>query len=270
MGKFDGKQITGLIGKLVFKRGKDGKTTIIKTQSEEVKQTEGTKEASSVFGKASALAKTIRDDLSALHLHHYDGAMVNRFNTLNREILDHCYDKGTKTFTFKPNSFDRLKGFEFNTKSPLARTLWVNPTVNLQANQLQLDLPEIMISENLKFPISATTCEIRVLFTQIILDQALHSPNIYQSITVEKKQETIPAQSFTFEVPDGCLCVIGMSLYFLEKQRVLVKPVNDKVFNPAAICGAFLTPGTFTLPTQVNPSTGKGPQNWLYLEKLKF
>lgn len=270
MAKFDGKQIIGLIGNLVFKRGKDKKTTIVQRKGKRVRQTKATKEASSVFGKASSLAMTIREDLAALIVGYYDGAMINRFTTLTREILNHCYDKETKTFTFKPDSFDRLKGFEFNSKSPLASTLWLNPTVTLHGNQLHLDIPEITIQENLKFPLSATTCEIKAVFSQIALDQALHSPNMYQSVYIDKSQKTIPAQKFKFEVPDGCLCTVGISLSFIKKQNNLMTPLNDKLFNPAAICGAIITPGVFNRPTKIDPITKKGPQNWYDLEKLKF
>jgi len=270
MAKFDGKQLIGLLGNLVIKKGR-GKTTIVQTKADKVKQTSATKVAGSIFGKASKLAKTVRTDLQGLIDDHYDGTMVNRFNTVNRELLAHCYNKDTQSFTFKQNSFDRLQGFEFNSKSPLARSLWVTPEVVLTGNQLQLNLPEIHISDQLKFPSTANTCEIRVAVAMLILDQALHHNSQYQSIQISKDQQIIPAQQLIFEVPDGCLCVVGMNLRFTMKYEHMQTIINDKSFNPTAICGAIITPGTFVLPAPVLTPTGGGrASEWNNISDLEL
>lgn len=267
MAKFDGKQIIGLIGNLVFKKGR-GKTTIIQTKAEKVNQTSANKVAGATFGKASKLAKTIRTDLTILVDDHYDGTMVNRFNTLNRELLAQCYSKDTQHFTFKQDSFDRLQGFEFNSKSPLARSLWVKPEVSLEGNQLQLSLPEINIPDQLKFPSNANTCEIRIAVAMLVLDQALNHHEQYQSIEVTKDQGMIPAQRLIFEVPDGCLCVVAMNLHFTRKYEHMQTVLNDKLFNPTAICGAIITPGTFVIPPPIRTPKGIMPSGWHKIDGL--
>lgn len=261
MAKFDGKQLIGLIGNIVIKKGR-GKTTIAQTKAENVRQTPATVEAGSIFGKASKLGKTIRTDLNVLIQDHYDGTMINRFNTVNRELLSRCYSKDTKSFTFKQDSFERLQSFEFNASSPLARSLWVKPEVTLTGNQLQLNLPEIQISDQLRFPSNANTCEIKIAVAMLVLNPALHHTNQYRSIQVSKGQGIIPARQFSFEVPDGCLCVVGMSLYFTRKYEQMQTIINDKSFNPAAICGAIITPGTFVLPPPALTATGGRASEW--------
>lgn len=270
MAKFDGKQIIGLLGGLVFKKG-TGNTTIVSTKAETVKQTKATKEAGKVFGKASTLAKTMRMDLfQAIHDDWYDGKMINRLNNLTRGMLYQCYDKGTKKFNFKQDSFERLQGFEFNANSPITRNLWVNPELDLRGNQLTVRIPEMKIPEHLKFHASANTCEIRVVLAMYVLEQALHHYPQLQSLEVKVNQEIVTAQEFNFEVPEGCLCIVGMNLFYTSRHENIQTVVNNKSFNPAAICGAILTPGTFILPAPVRTATGFQGPKWHEFTESKF
>lgn len=269
MGKFDGKQIIGMVGGLVFKKGRNGKT-IIQSGGGPVKQTKATKTASGIFGKASTLSKAIRVDLSVLINGFYDGAMVNRLNTQNREILEQCYDKDTKQYTFKADSFSRLAGFEFNAKSPLSKNLWVEPQLTLTGNQLTLSLPAMEINEQLKFPVPCNVCEIKVALAFYNLEQGVHKQSVFQVLEVHTDQPLLPAHDFTFEVPDGCLCVMGMKLGYATLKDNIKIIKNNKAFNPAGLCGAVVTPGEFVLTPGVVVPHGKLASVWKIVNKLRL
>lgn len=269
MGKFDGKQIIGLVGNLVLKKGPKG-STIVQTRPHPGKQTTASKTTASIFAKASTLSKAIRTDLSVLIRGFYDGAMVNRLTRQNREILEQCYHKDTKQYVFNEDSFSRLEGFEFNLKSPLAKNLWAGAQLSLSDNQLTLSLPAMEINEHLKFPARSNVCEITVALAFYNLEAGVHKNSVFQKLEVSAADAEVSAHEFTFEVPDGCLCVIGMRLEYAMLTDHVKVIKNNKEFNPAGLCGAVMTPGEFVLtPGEIVPH-GRLASVWKTIDKLKL
>lgn len=269
MGKFDGKHLTGLVGPVVNRRGRNG-VTIIQTAPRKFKQTKATRQASNLFALGSTLAGTIRRDLQTIISGNYDGGMVNRFSKPVREVINQCYDRATKAFNFTEDSFSRLTGFEFNIKSTLINSLWVQAEMHLDGNSLKISLPEIKIGEELKFPVSANVCTLTIAVTRIALKAGLHTIPLQQSIEISKEQQVLPAQEFTFEVPDGCLCVAGIGLNYFSLRNNIKTVMNTVTFNPAGVCGAVITPGTFAEPPrEITPHGVKGSE-WILLDKLKL
>ncbi|TKC09072.1 hypothetical protein [Pedobacter frigoris] len=257
MGKYDGKHLTGLVGPLVIRKGKKGQ--IVSTKADKVKQTQGTKDSSSMFAKCSTFGKEIRDDLNGLFGKNSDGEMVNRLQKEIRAVMDHCYDKETKTFHFNEYSFDRLQGFDFNEKSPLKNTLWlwIQPQVQISNNILNISLPEFIPNEEIRFPDDASICELELIVGSYGLNVGYHRAIFYQAITIQKDQIAVPAQEWTFEVPDGCLCIPAIGLNFYKTRGNFQTNLNSKIFNPAAIIGAPISPGTFVVPPRIS-----GPVYW--------
>lgn len=269
MGKFNGKHLTGLVGETVSRRGKNGKT-ILQSKPGKYKQTKGTRRAAGVFGQGISLACVIRKDLHFLIRDNYDGDMITRFNTPVNEVLRHCYDKETEKFTFETDSFERLTGTEFNLKSPLINSLWVSAQTVLEGNILKIQLPEIEVGKQLKFPLRANVCELNIAVAVIALAPGLHKSAMHQSIEISKDQQILPAQEFTFEIPDGCLCVTGIGLQYFSLHNQVKTAINSKTFNPAAVCGALVSPGSFVKPASQNtPHHGRASE-WMDITKLKL
>ena len=67
---------------------------------------------------------------------------------------------------------------------------------------------------------NANTCELTDFLSLYVPDQEFHNPPAYQSIEIKDDQENVPAQEFTFEVPDGCLCIAG--IYVMCRHRYSV------------------------------------------------
>jgi hypothetical protein len=268
MGKFDGKQISGLVGNLVFRKGK--KNSIVQKAPLVVKQTEATKLASKVFGQGSVLASAIRSGLVDLIEENYDGEMVNRLNSPVREVLKKSFDKERGTYTFEKDSFSRLSGFEFNLKSPLINNLWVSLQATLADNLLTITLPKIQLPNDLKFPALTNVCEIKVEVTLLALHSGYQMDLPCQVLEISKSQGSVAAHDFIFEVPQGCLCVAGLSLNYYQLYNGIKRDYNSKSFNPAAIFHAEMSPGLFDLPAPVKVGNVTKKIPWKRIEKFDF
>ncbi|MES2454374.1 MAG: hypothetical protein V4594_02485 [Bacteroidota bacterium] len=246
MGKLDGKHLTGLIGGVVIRRGKNG--PILSSRPATKRRTKAEKQSATIFGKASRLSKRIRDDLAAIYGDFKDGGMVNRLVTLNRQVLEHCFDSDTQTFEFEQDSFSRITGFEFNNKSALINYLWVSPTVVLNDGQLTINLPEINISEQLVFVGNTNACRINIAIAMLLLSAGYQRDTIHIELEIDASQLTFPAQDWSFAMPEGCLCVVGAGLQFYTIQGQYRNSYGNPPFAPAAICGAVYRPGTYDEP----------------------
>ena len=246
MGKLDGKHLTGLIGGVVVRRGKNG--PILSSRPGTKRRTLAEKQAAIIFGKASKLSKKIRDDLSGIYGDFKDGGMVNRLVTLNRQVLEHCFDSETQTFDFEQDSFSRITGFELNNKSTLINYLWVNPTVALNDGQLTVNLPEINIPEQLVFPGNTTLCRVNIAVSMLLLSAGYLRDTVDIDLEIDASLATFPAQEWSFAMPEGCLCVVGTGLQFYNIQGQYRNSYGNPPFAPAAICGAVYRPGTYNEP----------------------
>ena len=251
----DGKYLHGRIGNLIHKKWRGKQIVQMKTMA--INQSAATKKTAGVFGKASTLSKEIRNSVSDLYKSNYDGAMINRFTTQNAALLRHCYDPETNTYTFKEDSFSRLNGFEFNLKSPLADSLWLQPEISLTENTLLIALPEFAIPDQLKFPVLANTCNLTCFVTLYALQAHLRHNHQPQILEISNTQSIVPAQQWTYDVPEGCLAVVSMGLEFYNLNGNIKTVINSKTFNPAGICGALYHPGICTVEEKTNPSN-----NW--------
>jgi hypothetical protein len=210
-----------------------------------MKQTDMTKKAATVFGKGSAFAKKIRMMFKSVIMDLNDGAMVNRLTTLVNSILGQCYNKKDLSYSFTEDSFERLIGFDFNIKSPLKNNLWKTPENTMKDGILTIRIPELKVNEDLIFPKQANKCVIQIQVKSYNLEDGFMGLSQEgQSVEIESTQTLLEEQEFNFTVPDGCLSLIAISLryYTFEYDTVLF---NSKTFHPAGICGAFITPGEF-------------------------
>ena len=211
-----------------------------------MKQTAETKKSATLFGKASALGREIRslfNEIIIISL--YDGAMITRLTKALQALLEQCFDKENLTYTFSEDSFERLGGFDFNLSSPLKDSMWILPDSSLSEGVVTVTLPELKIHEEFKFPVKTNKCTIHICVKFYNMEKGYRSEiEEEQTLDVSPEQHLLEKQSFSFPVPEGCLCLVGISLrYYTFKYGTGL--FNTKTFNPSGICGAFITPGIF-------------------------
>jgi len=241
-----GKGLSGSIGKQVHRKWR--KLDIVQSRPGRggVKQTEETKKASQLFGASSRLAFGIRMMLSNFIIPYFDGSSHNRRTSLIKSILEKCFNKENLTCRVNENSFDRLNGYEFNASSALTRSMKVIPESSYQNGTVTVTFPKLINNQEFIFPEDTESCIITIGAGAYRLeDQSLSADFKPHSFGVTQQQQLIESQNFTFAVPNGCLCIIGITLHYYHDSKYGKSRINHKLFNPAAICGAFLTPGTF-------------------------
>ena len=206
------------------------------------KRTEGMVKSSSVFGVASNIACEFRTGVSKLVTQFYDGTMIFRLNTEVAHSLRYANNPETGSFNLVADSFSRLEGFDFNAKSPLVNTLVSLPQVEIGEHSLTVSLPALEIPKNLKFPKDTKFCRVLIGRTLTDLTNKKRKIDFVSFEILNKKGITVP-QSWEFETEPGCVCIVVISLQFIQSSLAGETVVNNKTFNPAAILKAVVLNG---------------------------
>lgn len=240
MATYNGKNLKGSFGNLTF--AKHGEINVVKSKIKSVKQTKATKKSASVFGKfISPFSKFIRQSFNTLINGNADSTMVNRMNSDISTLIYQHIDANGK-FNFKETSFNRLLDFDFNFSSPLNNSLLIKPTVNFTTGYVEITWPEFLIAKNLRFPVKAVSCMVRFRFVYFSLAHQKWNVLNVEEIEIKKNQSSTIAQSFNLPMPAGSLFLLGVGItYFTGMPKI---ELNNKTFNPAAICGVGFVPGS--------------------------
>ncbi|TKC10154.1 hypothetical protein FA048_08105 [Pedobacter polaris] len=241
MALYDGKNIKGSIGKLSFRK-RDKKTTTIQSNPGKgtMKQTPATKKSASLFGSVvSPLAKHIRHNLQHLVNGFYDIKMVNRMNS-DIAIIINQHLQEDRQIVFNQDSFNRLNGFEFNTKSLLIDSLLISPKLSFENSQVQLTFPALKVAKDLKFRVGSNKVMLQIQPVFFCLAKGLWLKPTMQTICLEKGQAITAIQNFNYSFPKGTTCLFGIGLVFFNGSIA----INDKIFNPAGICASAYNEGT--------------------------
>lgn len=240
------KQAIGKLGKIVLRQYRKQVIAQSAPGKGMVKQTEPTKKTATLFGKASTLGAIIRKAFSIDTIRNmHDGEMTSRLTSRLRTILAQSIDLEMEDYSFHEDSFESLNGFDFNIKSPIKSSMWTLPKTTFSQGTITITLPELIINKGFMFPKDTNKCELHFsLLVYDLLTRHTSLPIEKHTLELTDKQYLLEKQSFSFTVPDGCLCMIGVSLRF-NKDHYDKGLYNSKTFNPSGIFGAILTPGTF-------------------------
>ena len=244
MATFDGKFIRGAAGDVIFR--KQGKKQVVqgKSKKAQIDMTQATFDAAFIFGRASTLAWYMRAGMDNI-VRFYDGGMISRFTGECNQILQKAATGKDNKFDFSQDYFSRLNGFEFNMESPVKNHLFAQPVVSLAEQRVTIDLPEMQISKDLKFPANASYCIVAFNVMLLDLDNDKCENQEIQSFEIDltDKQLTVPAQQLNFEGAPGALCVIALGLYYFEKTFAGKAMINNKSLSPSALLKAAFCPG---------------------------
>ncbi|RZK58105.1 MAG: hypothetical protein EOO91_08895 [Pedobacter sp.] len=240
MALFDGKNFRGSLGHLSFRRYDETTSTVSQKPGKgNVKQTANTKKSASLFGSlVSPFAKHIRFHFKGLVNDFDDRQMVNRMNSAISIIVNQHLELDGK-IVFNTESFNRLKGFEFNTNSLLVDSLLLMPRVAYEDEKVNITIPSFKVSKNIRFPENTDKVSIQIQPVFFNLGKALGFRAQTQYIDLEKGQGVTAEQTFSYDFPIGSFYIFGLSLLFSSNKTT----VNDKKFNPAGIFAAGFKEG---------------------------
>lgn len=246
MAVFDGKFLRGTVGELIFKKIGNKQVVSTKRAPGTIKLTPDSIKAANTFGMASKLSSHIFNEFDEQINGFHDGSMFRRLNKELNLVLNLCRDFKTMEYSYDTHSFDSLSGLDFNIKSPVRKSFKRNPEINLTGRLLLVSLPEFAVGKFLRFPAGSSVCEFTVAITLFRLKDGMKmQATESQSVSIKRKTIISKKQNFEFEVPDGCLCIVGLFLKFFASSTAFPMLINTKNFSPAAICKAFSTPGVF-------------------------
>jgi len=247
MARYKDNILSGKLGPYVFRNDNGRQIVTSRVASGKIKQTEQTKNAASTFGMASSLGSHIRQTFETEIAALQDREMTNRITSLLNRALILSRNPVTKKFSFGADIFNEMEGFDFNSRSPLKKSLTKPLNISMDDGKLQVLLPDLSVPNTLKFPSGSSSCQLTVNVGLFRLYDGLkiYQP-ISQDITIQKTKPVLGEQKFEFEIPDGCFCVVTLFLKYSTTVKGKTVLINSKTFSPAAICLAVITPGNFT------------------------
>jgi len=151
-----------------------------------------------------------------------------------------------------------LVGFEFNENARMKGFASFKPIVTAKGGVMKVAFNELSVPQHFSFPLKSFRCVVTVSLSVFSLTEDLmlsHAKN--ESFELNKHTKVVPAQTFNFDVPPGCLSLIRMALEFFVVAKSGWKAVTDAKANPSVICGALYTSGVFKKGTFANWTSQK-------------
>ncbi|RZK75922.1 MAG: hypothetical protein EOO92_15400 [Pedobacter sp.] len=245
MAKFDGKFIRGIVGKAIFREINGQQIVQGITQKPKISRSKNTIKASSIFGDASCLGGYIRRAFDDLTRDDYDSYMSSRFAAEVNYCLRAAAVPNTELFDFQPTTFNRLIGFEFNTKSKVRDLFFAQPQISFNQNELLVVIPELNLVEDLTFPQRIKKC--KLILSHTLLDTTngffKETEHAVLNLAYDMNNPIIPSQGVVFGLQPGCLSVLTIALRYIENTFVGENSINNRNFNPVAILSAHYIGG---------------------------
>ncbi|WP_207421358.1 hypothetical protein [Desertivirga brevis] len=230
----------GKMGNLNFRyyRGRQ----VVQTKSAKVKQTYASKESSLEFGLCSGSAKVIRNAFSAV-ISGYEGGMVNRFNSVVRNSVSACRHRERGDRDLHDADLSYLKGFQFNSHSPVDQVLKVRPKAEfLEENKLKISVPgfrgEDIRGGNgqyyiLRFLAVSFDFKAECYRYHRIKDIRISSLERYEGEVIELEAD----------FPKGRVLLLSMSIHAYNLTKLGEEMLlNSKEWSPAELIGAWHIP----------------------------
>lgn len=262
MARREGNFLKGVVGKVVLKVVRGKQHVVPKPERGAVKQTVATKAAATVFGKASSLGAGIREIFEINNGSYFDSTVNSRLVSVIRDILTKCENPVTKAMKFTTTNFKSLTGFDFNKEALMEKHLRFKPGVKTKDGVMQIAFDNLSVASQFKFPAKTFKCVVSLSLAVFNLKEGLLFNQVNtQHFKVDKNMKTVPAQTFSFDLPAGCLCLVRMSLEFFVAGKSTWKHVTAANANPSTICAAVITPGVLKKAE---------PRYWLSRENFKM
>jgi hypothetical protein len=223
---------SGRIGNLIYykMRGK----TYVRVAPSRVRQTKATKAKATVFGLASSVGKSIREQLFSVIPFPSDHKMQVR---LVSALVQWLNSWGGKSLDL---SF--IKEFDFIEKYRKVRNRWKSPfKVNIPSTGLvEIKIPALLPEEAIEFPTGAVAVVCRIATGVCDVESGNSLGSSSTEMIFEFNNTKVDAQTISMKLPTpkGSLIVTGMSLTYRMHNRGYEVDYSVKSFMPAGIVDA--------------------------------
>ncbi|MHA4894549.1 hypothetical protein ACXZ1K_07335 [Pedobacter sp. PWIIR3] len=241
MAKFSGNFWRGVAGDVTFREHRGQQIVTGASRLTKDQMTEGSLKAADTFGAASGLNNYIRPTFNFKG----DGNVSGRLDGMMNICLDRSKNKKLDIFEFDKDSFNYMAGFEFNENTPLKKHFYAQPKVVFSGLNLQIQIPTINTKKEIKFHPDAHHAKpaVSLGMFDIINGQYTYAEVQNIEILAGQSKPTFPARYLDFILSPGCLCIVALSLVYIENTFLGPSFLNSTAFSPAAILHATLSEG---------------------------
>jgi hypothetical protein len=253
--------IHGSVSNIVYRSWRD--LNVVQMKPSKVKQTLSSKEASFEFGLCSSTARIIRKAFKWTYK-GYDGGMINRCTSAVRKAVSaSAKERGDRDI--HDGDISVLKGFQFNSNSPLDKVLRVRASAELsQENRVIIHLPAVTQEDIkgcdaawfiLRFTVVAFDFRKRVFSYVSTKDIKIGSRDSYGGGSIELDEV----------VPEGRLVAVSMSIHAYSQVFIKeMETVNSDKWSPSELLNVWQLPIPEINKIKGQTNTRLGDRDWAF------
>jgi hypothetical protein len=200
-------------------------------------QTKATQSKAALFGRASALAKAVRTQLSSVIPFPADNDMQTRLIT----AVFKWFQSGNSREERLENLIE-IRHFQFTTSGFSFAERWnINPELKISEEQLQIQIPAFIPKISISAPAHTKSIVLRITAAGFNPANGVTSGSRSAELLFNygKKKITALNFSFTFPMAMGSLVIVGATMEYTVLKNHIHQLNRDKRFMPAAIIGVM-------------------------------
>ncbi len=247
MARIDSKgRLTGSIGPVSY-RTVNGTTYLqSKPGRGNVKQTSATQQTASDFGRASTMAKAIRQALFPIVQNHSDNAFYRRFTAQvhNATQDGNTQPKGSRSLW--QGNLSVLTHMDCNLASPFANHCTLVPELALSIDrELTITLPAFTVTEGIIKQGDATDAALAFLVTCVDAETGAQTHAELFQLEMALANGQLPTQQWTTaSVPENQLIIVASAVFYYRRNAVAgLIGRNSKEFHPCAVIAVMRSSG---------------------------
>jgi hypothetical protein len=229
--------LTGRIGNMIFYK-RNGKYCS-RAIPDQVRQTKPTKARAKEFGKASSLAKAIRQQLLPVIPFPADNNMQTRLITAVFQWLKEAGSSRTE----RMSKLYLIEGFQFTTEGNEILKRWkTSPAISIPAaGVLEIKIPAFIPDKSIVAPANTESVVLKISAGSCNPEMGMATGNDSAELSINYDSKQVAAQMLLlkFPMPKGSLVVTGASLQYTVSKKNNPQLNTNKAFMPAGIVAAM-------------------------------
>lgn len=239
MARIDSKgRLTGSIGPVSY-RTFNGTTYLqSKPGKGNVQQTLATQQTASDFGRASTMAKSIRQALFPIVHNHSDTTFYRRFTAQVHTATQDGNPQPKGSRSLWHGNLSVLTNMECNAASPFANYCTLAPELTLSIDrEVTITLPAFTVAEGIKQQGDATDATLAFLVTCVDAATGAQTHAELFQLDMELANGELPTQQWTTAaVPENQLIIVASAVFYYRRNAVAgLIGRNSKEFHPCAV-----------------------------------
>jgi hypothetical protein len=239
MARIDSKgRLTGSIGPVSY-RSFNGTTYLqSKPGRGNVKQTSATQQTASDFGRASSIAKNMRQALFPILHNHSDTAFYRRFTAQVHTATQDGNPQPKGSRSLWNGNLSVLSPIDCNAASPFANYCTLIPELAMSIDrEVTITLPEFTVTEGIIKHGDVTDAELAFLVTCVDAETGTQTHAELFKLEITLANGTLPAQQWTTAVvPENQLIIVAAAVFYYRRNAVAgLIGRNSKEFHPCAV-----------------------------------